>query len=86
MSEDRANATKKDGYSLVTSREAMVEVLEQGDVLTVLSQRLQGLGHFVFCPGLIDVREESLLVNPVVVGQADESFYGLALGRSRQGW
>ena len=73
VSENGANATKKNGYSLVASREAMVEILEKGDVLAMLFQRLQGLGHVVFGTGLIHIRKKSLLVNTIVVGQAYEA-------------
>jgi hypothetical protein len=73
VSEDWANPAKEYGYSLVPSREAVVEVLEKGDILSVLFQRLQGLGHVVVGTGLIHIRKESLLVNTIVVGQAYEA-------------
>ena len=73
VGKDGSNSTQEDGDPLVSTGESMVKVLKNSHVLTVLFERLEGLGHVVLCPWLIDVREKGFLVNPVVIGQADEA-------------
>ena len=86
MGEDGPHPAQEDGNALVPTRESMVEVLENGEVLTVLLKGLQGLGHLVIRARLVGVGKKGLLVDAVVVREADEAFHRLARLAGGRAW
>ena len=79
VSKDGAYAAQENGDALVSAGKAMVEILEQGDVLAVFFQRLERLRHVVANSSLRYVWKEGLLVDTVVVGKTDKSLDGPVL-------
>ena len=73
VGEDGSHPTQEDGNALVPTRESMVEVLKNGNVLTVLFERFESFGHFVVWPGLVCVREKGFLVDAVIIGKTYEA-------------
>jgi hypothetical protein len=73
VGEDRANATKKHGDPLMTACETVIKILENGEVLTMLLQSLEGLRNIIGFTGLSRIREKGFLVDPIVVGETDKA-------------
>jgi hypothetical protein len=67
MGENGTNPAKKYGHSRMTTRESMIQILENGYVFSMLFQGGQSLGHFVSASLIRDRRKECLLINPVII-------------------
>ena len=56
----------------MTTRQPVIEIGEDGEVLAMPFERLQGGGKLVVAPRLFG--EKRLLIDPVVIGQAHHAF------------
>lgn len=79
VSEDWANAAKKDGDTLVTACETVIKILENRKVFTMLFQRLEGFRNIIVFPGLSGIWEKGFLVDTVVVGETDKALDWLTI-------
>ena len=59
VSKDRTYSTQEYRNALVTTGEPMVQILKHGYVLSVFFERLEGFGHFVVGPGLVDAGKKA---------------------------
>ena len=73
MSKNGAYTIEQHWNALVTAGEAVVEILKQGNVFAVLFQCLERLRHIIAGSSLTEIGKEGLLVNSIVVGQANEA-------------
>ena len=68
----RPDTTQQYRNSLVANRVTVVEVGKNREMAAMLFEWLERLGHFIGSARLVRGGEKRLLVNPVVIRQADE--------------